>query len=92
MKIKPLNGFILVSPRRNQTEKVFKEDDSRRDLQYADVVALPYEEIILRNEGNKKEILKLNDIVVYNPRTMTAIVHDNKVYGMVHNENLLAVL
>ncbi len=37
--ISPLNGNILVKPIRNQTEKIFKESDSRKDLQYAVVVA-----------------------------------------------------
>jgi len=90
--IKPLNGNILVMPRRNQTEKIFQEDDSRRDLQYAIVKALPPEEIIVVDEKGDPAPLQIEDMVVYNPRNMTKIVYGDDVYGVVHNLTLVAVV
>ena len=84
----PLNGNILVEPKRNQTEAIFKEDDSRKDLQYAIVRELPPEPIDL---GNGKQ-LKLEDVVVYNPRNITMIIVEGKPLGMVHYLTLHAVV
>lgn len=86
--MKPLNGNILVKPIRNQTEKIFQEGDSRKDLQYATVEALPHEPIIL--SGGKA--LKVGDKVVYNPRQLTTIIYEHDTYGMVHFQNLVAVV
>lgn len=106
--MKPLNGNILVKPIRNQTEKIFQEGDSRKDLQYATVIALPPEDIILNSSKNSsivakigaylKKILNLNnklkigDKVVYNPRQLTTIIYEHDTYGMVHFQNLVAVV
>lgn len=86
--MKPLNGNILVKPIRNQTEAVFSESDSRKDLQYASVIKLPPEPIIL-SEG---KTLAIGDEIVYNPRQLTTIVYEQNVYGMIHYQNLLAVV
>ena len=92
MKLKPLNGNVLVEPLRNQTEKIFAESDSRKDLQYALVRALPPDPIILMVTEDKVEvILKVGDKVVYNPRSLTVIVVKDEALGMVHERNLIAV-
>ena len=84
--ISPLNGNILVKPIRNQTEKIFKESDSRKDLQYAVVVALPPEPIVLSEVQN----LEVDHVISYNPRNLLMIIVDGEARGMVHNESLYA--
>ena len=86
--IKPINGNVLVEPLRNQTEKIFKESDSRKDLQYALVVAIPPEGVILEKDLK----LEVGDKIVYNPRTLTNLVFKDKLYGMVHRFNILAAV
>lgn len=79
--LKPLNGNVCVTILKNESEDIFKDLDSRKDLQYAVVEAV--------TEGSKLEI---GSKIVYNPRNLTNIVYDDKLYGFVHETIIIAIL
>lgn len=77
----PLNGNVLVIVLRNQTEEVFSEADSKKDLQYAKVEKVA--------EGSKLEI---GSKIVYNPRNLNNIVADGELKGFVHETQIIAIV
>lgn len=79
--MKPINGNVLVVVLRNQTEEIFREADSKKDLQYAKVEAV--------SEGSK---LSVGSKIVYNPRNLNKIVDNGELKGFVHETQIIAIL
>ena len=78
----PLNGHVLVDPIVDQVKSVFSNPDSKKDLQYAKVLAVA--------EGS---LLKVNDTIVYNPRSLNAInLEGVGLKGFVHEGIIIAIL
>jgi len=79
MAFKPLNGNVLLEPIKNQA--VFKDADSRRDLQFATAKAVCDD-----------SILEVDQKIVYNPRNITSIEYEGKLYLVIHENNIIALV
>jgi len=80
-EFKPKNGNVLFDPNTNIQKSVFQESDNRRDCQFGIVLAVC--------EGSE---LKKGDTLVYNPRNITSIEFEGKVYKVVHENNIIATI
>ena len=81
MKFRPLNENVLAKPKRDVVKSSFQEADNRRDLQYAEVMAVC--------EGSK---INVGETIVYNPRSITNIEFEGDVYVVLFERNIVAIV
>lgn len=87
----PLNGNVIVSPRPDQVVQIFKDPDSKKDLQYAEVLVTSKPWVM--NEEMVTTNLTVGDIIIYNPRTLNKLaVEGEGLLGIVHEGNIIAIL
>lgn len=81
LKFKPLNENVLAKPKRDVVKSAFQDADTRKDLQYAEVMAVC--------EGSK---INIGDTIVYNPRNITNIEFEGDVYVVLFERNIVAIV
>ena len=77
MKLKAVNGNVLVKVKKNVSNALFSEANTRKDIQYAEVVSA--------TEGSK---LKVGDIVCFNPRALTTIPVEDELMGALNEGDI----
>lgn len=78
----PLNGNILVEVKHDQVKEIFSDADSKKDLQYAEVIAT--------SEGS---LLNIGDLIIYNPRALNKInIKDVGLRGILNEGNVIAIM
>ena len=86
--IEPKMGNILITQERDVNKRVFSNSDPKKDLAYGIVDAVTKDYV---DANGQKSTLKVGDRIIYNPRTLTAIEVNNKLKGMMHERNVIAI-
>tara|TARA_R110000851_G_scaffold95891_2_gene208201 strand:- start:30 stop:320 length:291 start_codon:yes stop_codon:yes gene_type:complete len=87
-KIEPKMGHVLLEQERDINKAVFSESDAKKDLAYGTVEEIT--EGYLDQNGAPSKLM-VGDRIVFNPRSLTPLIVDGKLKGMLHERDIKAL-